>query len=191
MERGGRIKGKKKNKWKGKDFTGTSRMVCSERTYTSVRIGVLFTLGGIHSSPVKRVKTQKSESLFVTSFDMAINSFEITAGYAGRIFDNRRRCVLKNSNFRQIAGCSSRFNIRPRVSGVFVLNIEPGPRVAYFRINCTSRGHAYGRRAEEKSCRIVSARETRNLKELKRTSRAKRERRRGGRKRRGTARRNL
>lgn len=54
------------------------------------RIGVLFTLRGIHSSPVKRVKTQKSESLFVTSFDVAINSFEITA-CAGRTGPNIRQ----------------------------------------------------------------------------------------------------
>lgn len=47
--------------------------------YKPAESGLLFTLHGIHSSPAKRVKTQKSESLFVTSFDVPINSFEITA----------------------------------------------------------------------------------------------------------------
>lgn len=66
------------------------------------RIGVLFTLRGIHSSPVKRVKTQKSESLFVTSFDVAINSFEITA-CAGRTGPNIRQQPVLLSKI-QISG---------------------------------------------------------------------------------------
>lgn len=81
--RGERKKKKKeKNKLKGKDFTDASRASGLKRVRTIQAESVLlFTLHGIHSSPAKRVKTQKSESLFVTSFDVAINSFEITAGY--------------------------------------------------------------------------------------------------------------
>lgn len=61
--------------------------------YKPAESGLLFTLHGIHSSPAKRVKTQKSESLFVTSFDVPINSFEITAAILSRKFKfpaNRR-----------------------------------------------------------------------------------------------------
>lgn len=77
-----REKKKEKNKLKGKDFTDASRASGLKRVRTiQAESGLLFTLHGIHSSPAKRVKTQKSESLFVTSFDVAINSFEITAGY--------------------------------------------------------------------------------------------------------------
>lgn len=60
--------------------------------YKPAESGLLFTLHGIHSSPAKRVKT-KSESLFVTSFDVPINSFEITAAILSRKFKfpaNRR-----------------------------------------------------------------------------------------------------
>lgn len=87
MFRGGKEKKKRKekNKLKGKDFTGASRARVRNVfvQYKPAESGLLFTLHGIHSSPAKRVKTQKSESLFVTSFDVAINSFEITAGYTG------------------------------------------------------------------------------------------------------------
>lgn len=61
--------------------------------YKPAESGLLFTLHGIHSSPAKRVKTQKSESLFVISFDVPINSFEITAAILSRKFKfpaNRR-----------------------------------------------------------------------------------------------------
>lgn len=78
--------------------------------YKPAESGLLFTLHGIHSSPAKRVKTQKSESLFVTSFDVAINSFEITAGYT-TIYDNRRRFSLENSNFRQITASAPGANL--------------------------------------------------------------------------------
>lgn len=93
----------RKNKSKRKDFSGTSRMACSKRSYTGGRIGVLFTLHGIHSSPVKRVKTQKSESLFVTSFDVAINSFEVTAGYTGR--NIRQLAAVRSEKFKFPANC--------------------------------------------------------------------------------------
>lgn len=88
MFRGGKEKKKKgKKQIEGKRFHRRISRIGRVRNvfvqYKPAESGLLFTLHGIHSSPAKRVKTQKSESLFVTSFDVAINSFEITAGYTG------------------------------------------------------------------------------------------------------------
>ena len=66
--------------------------------YKPAESGLLFTLHGIHSSPAKRVKTQKSESLFVTSFDVAINSFEITAALSKIQISGKLPPLLQESN---------------------------------------------------------------------------------------------
>lgn len=162
-----RKKRKEKTNWREKiSQAHLAHRACSKRVrnvfvqYKPAESGLLFTLHGIHSSPAKRVKTQKSESLFVTSFDVAINSFEITAGYT-TIYDNRRRFSLENSNFRQIAASVSPRDILDYVLEYVEYSISSSTR--YLK-NDTGRrrgDHRWGkrgkwRRAEETERKLLS-----------------------------------
>lgn len=105
--------------------------------YKPAESGLLFTLHGIHSSPAKRVKTQKSESLFVTSFDVAINSFEITAGYTGPNIRQPAPIFSRKFKFSANHGLGSRSQFKRASSSFFsswYLRLRPRlrPRVFYF-----------------------------------------------------------
>lgn len=128
MFRGGKEKKKerKKTNWREKiSQAHLAHRACSKRVrnvfvqYKPAESGLLFTLHGIHSSPAKRVKTQKSESLFVTSFDVAINSFEITAGYTGPNIRQPAPIFSRKFKFPANYGLDSRSQFKRASSSFF------------------------------------------------------------------------
>lgn len=137
-------KERKKTNWREKiSQAHLAHRACSKRVrnvfvqYKPAESGLLFTLHGIHSSPAKRVKTQKSESLFVTSFDVAINSFEITAGYTGPNIRQPAPIFSRKFKFSANHGLGSRSQFKRASSSFFsswYLRLRPRlrPRVFYF-----------------------------------------------------------
>lgn len=142
MFRGGKEKKKKgKKQIEGKRFHRRISRIGRVRNvfvqYKPAESGLLFTLHGIHSSPAKRVKTQKSESLFVTSFDVAINSFEITAGYTGPNIRQPAPIFSRKFKFPANRRLGSRSQFKRASSSFFsswYLRLRPRlrPRVFYF-----------------------------------------------------------
>lgn len=119
-------KERKKTNWREKiSQAHLAHRACSKRVrnvfvqYKPAESGLLFTLHGIHSSPAKRVKTQKSESLFVTSFDVAINSFEITAGYTGPNIRQPAPIFSRKFKFPANHGLGSRSQFKRASSSFF------------------------------------------------------------------------
>lgn len=142
VSRGKREKKKKgKKQIEGKRFHRRISRIGRVRNvfvqYKPAESGLLFTLHGIHSSPAKRVKTQKSESLFVTSFDVAINSFEITAGYTGPNIRQPAPIFSRKFKFPANRRLGSRSQFKRLSSSFFsswYLRLRPRlrPRVFYF-----------------------------------------------------------